>query len=501
MRSRAHFTGTIGVRHALMFVRIGSSTICAVALSAAIACSERPSAEAAPAESFSILAPRSRLASFDTIRLSGAVGTNMGAPLPSRKLSWTSSDSTIVALAPDGLLTARSPGTAIIEATYDGSTSYVAITVIEHSDTVTLSAGEDIAARVAAAPSATTFRLKAGKYLRQRIVPKDGMSFIGDSGAVLDGENRTDFAFVSDSVEFAHNVVIRGLVIERYDPPLQSGAIRADVPLGGWTIADCELRYNAAGAIRLGDRARILRNRIHHNAQIGILGRGDGILVEGNEISYNNPDAKYDMYWEAGGTKFARTRDLVVRDNFVHHNHGPGLWTDIDNIRTLYEKNRVEDNAESGIFHEISFSAVIRNNIVRRNGVLANPPGWVSGAGILVNSSSDVEISGNTVEDNHNGITAIEAHRGVGAFGPYALRNLIVHDNSVRMGAGVTGMATSGWRRFVDRATYAAMGNRFEANKYVLSGTAGFRLGRSFLTPDEWRSRGYDQAGSFGEKR
>ena len=71
------------------------------------------------------------------------------------------------------------------------------------------------------------------------------------------------------------------------------------------------------------------------------------------------------MYWEAGGTKFARTRDLVVRRNFVHHNRGPGLWTDIDNVRTLYEANRVEDNGEAGILHEISYAAVIRNNVVR----------------------------------------------------------------------------------------------------------------------------------------
>ena len=58
-----------------------------------------------------------------------------------------------------------------------------------------------------------------------------------------------------------------------------------------------------------------------------------------------------------------------MRDNHVHHNEGPGLWTDIDNIHTLYEGNLVEHNANVGIFHEISYDAVIRNNIVRDNGL------------------------------------------------------------------------------------------------------------------------------------
>ena len=57
-----------------------------------------------------------------------------------------------------------------------------------------------------------------------------------------------------------------------------------------------------------------------------------------------------------------------MRDSCVHHNAGPGLWTDFDNIHTLYEGNTVFLNGEDGIKHEISYDATIRNNVVAANG-------------------------------------------------------------------------------------------------------------------------------------
>jgi hypothetical protein len=206
------------------------------------------------------------------------------------------------------------------------------------------------------------------------------------------------------------------------------------------------------------------------------------------------------MYDEAGGTKFARTRDLVVRRTFVHHNHGPGLWTDIDNVRTLFERNRVEDNAEAGIFHEISYAAVIRENVARRNGTHAVPEDWITGSGILIGVSRDVEVVGNTVEDNRHGVTAFQrTDRGGGVYGPYVLANLHVHGNTVTMRRGVTGVATGGWQRLVDRATYERRGIRFWSNQYRLLGAGDewFRWRGGRRTVDEWRRFGQDSGSTF----
>ncbi|HUP18958.1 MAG TPA: right-handed parallel beta-helix repeat-containing protein [Gemmatimonadota bacterium] len=361
---------------------------------------------------------------------------------------------------------------------------------------VAVQPGESIQAAVNANPSGTTFVIKAGVHRRQRIEPKDNTTFVGESGAVLDGENSTDFAFLGT----ARGVTIRNLVIERYVPGVQMGAIKAgdhDASRNsdGWLVEDNEIRYNDGGGVRIGHRMVLRDNYIHHNEQIGVVGVGDDVLVEGNEISYNNFNRKHDYGWEAGGTKFVKTRNLVVRNNHVHNNWGPGLWTDIDNIDTLYEGNLVEDNADTGIFHEISYRATIRNNTVRRNGY-DRVGAWAYGAGILIAHSPDVEVHDNVVEDNQNGIMGVQQNRGSGAYGAHELRNLNVHDNTVvqkskQWAAGVA----------QDVGDSGVFGRNivFSANRYTLGSTSGrwFEWENGQRTTDQWKAYGHDTGGSF----
>ncbi len=76
----------------------------------------------------------------------------------------------------------------------------------------------------------------------------------------------------------------------------------------------------------------------------------------------------------AAVSKFAYSDTLTVSNNYSHDNDGPGMWTDISSIRTLYEKNIVMNNARAGIFHETSYDAVIRNNTeIFNNGSVGVP--------------------------------------------------------------------------------------------------------------------------------
>jgi hypothetical protein len=145
-----------------------------------------------------------------------------------------------------------------------------------------------------------------------------------------------------------------------------------------------------------------------------------------------------------------------------------------------------------GIFHEISYAAVIRGNIVRRNGFGFSS--WVWGAGILVAASSGVEIYENTVDDNANGIVAVQQRRGSGARGPYEVSNLWVHDNSVVMVRGVTGLAQD----VGDTSYFTSRNNRFDRNRYVLK-TPGrhFTWIDSDRSESEWTAYGQDVHGSF----
>ncbi|HEX6536610.1 MAG TPA: lectin [Gemmatimonadaceae bacterium] len=359
---------------------------------------------------------------------------------------------------------------------------------------VTLRPGADIQAAVNSHGGGTAFYLEAGTYARQSITPKSGDKFIGASGATLDGQHATTYAFQGS----ADNVTIQGLIIQNYNPPAQMGAVKAggnsaSDGTSGWVVEDNEIRYNATAGIRLGTQMKVLRNKVHHNGQEGIVGIGDNVLVEGNEIAFNNYQDAYNPGWEAGGTKFVHTNNLVVRNNYVHDNHGPGLWTDIDNYNTLYEGNRVENNTQMGIFHEISWKATIRNNTVSGNGFKMNS--WLWGAGILVAASKDVEIYGNTVKNNANGITAVQQNRGSGTYGTHLVQNLNVHDNSVTVSSG----GRSGIAQDIgNNAVFTSWNNHFHHNTYYIGGNSHpFEWMNQQIGKSQWQGYGQDTDGTF----
>ncbi len=338
--------------------------------------------------------------------------------------------------------------------------------------------GDSIQSAVNANPEGTTFLIKAGVHRRQEVVPKDGNVFVGEPGAVLTGEDVTEYAFRGTAVR----VTIRNLVVEHYNSPSADYPIKCS-SAGYWTVEGNEIRYNAHIGLGAGPRWVVRNNFIHHNGQMGIFAAGEDILIEGNEIAFNNTDG-HNSQWEAGGTKFVYTIRLTVRNNYVHDNAGPGLWTDINNIHTLYEGNRVIGNHGPGIFHEISYDAVIRNNLVEGNGY--GWTAWVNGAGILVANSPNVEVYGNTVRYNNDGIAGIQGARDQAdaRYGPWELKGLWVHDNMIMMEVGETGIV----RGTADPVWSPEWGNRYDYNTYTLSGTARYyRWNADARTATEWQ--------------
>ncbi len=273
-------------------------------------------------------------------------------------------------------------------------------------------------------PPADAVIIPAGVHSGYTVAALPGVTYWGEPGAVLDGNGDTRSTYTGS----ADGVTIDNVEIRNYTNPNQTGAIH--LTGNDLTVKRCDIHHNLGVGVKLdySDRSRILDCNIHHQHQLGISLRGVGGLVEGNEIAFNNWLKEVSWGWEAGGTKFWSTTDLTVRDNYSHDNHGPGLWTDFNHTGTLYEDNRVEDNAGPGIFHEISYSAVIRNNQIRRNG---EDGGWLWNAGIQVASSQDVEIYGNVLEGNWNGVSLSQQNRGSGNQGEWLTRNCTVHDNTV----------------------------------------------------------------------
>jgi hypothetical protein len=294
----------------------------------------------------------------------------------------------------------------------------------------------------------------------------------------------------------ASNVTIKSLTIEKYANVAQVGAIRGAG--SGWVIDGSVVQLNHGTGIEMGPGRQVTNNGVFANGQVGISGPGTNALVSGNEIAYNNA-AGYNPYWEAGGTKFTNSSNLTIRGNFVHHNDGPGLQTDINNIGVLIENNRVEDNTLSGIFHEISYQATIRYNSVSRNGTNHPDAYWVDGAGILISGSPDVEVYGNTLVDNWQGITALQGDRGSGAYGAYSLSNLYVHDNDVtQTGTSDAGSGRTGLEDMTGQLAFTSQNNRFANNHYHLGPNAQYFFWmHTNLDENGWRNYGQDLTGTF----
>ena len=284
------------------------------------------------------------------------------------------------------------------------------------------------------------------------------------------------------------NVVVQGLIIEKFANESGIGAINGRQ---GWRVEDCEVRLNHGAGVN----AHTIRNSyIHHNGQIGIVvyGLSDG-LYEGNEIAFNNY-AEFDS--EYGGTKFLKMTNLTIRENSVHDNDGPGLWTDYDNIDVVYEENTVENNMGPGIFHEISYDAIIRNNVIRNNNLEHFGQSLWWGANIHLNASQNVEIYGNLIEGGIHGIGLVDSgDRGTGSYGPFQTHNVYVHGNVIKMERDTTS-GTAG------QATISAeANNHFENNSYYLSDLNGkffrWESGNNLMTKEQWQALGHDGTGTF----
>ncbi len=328
------------------------------------------------------------------------------------------------------------------------------------SDLVDIWPDDDVNAMLASHPEGTAFLMHAGLYSNLTLMPRSSQSITGEPGTILDGGGVTEDG-VGRAV--ANDVTIRGLKITNYTGACVNWG--ADGWGQRWTIEDVDAGYCEVGmVVKKGGTYR--NNYIHHNSVYGMIGSGEwGLLIEGNEIAYNRTDATADI-GDSGGTKFHNTVDMVLRDNHVHDNYGHGLWLDGSNTAALIEDNLVVSNDLIGIFHELGYSPVIRDNAVEDNGSASSGSGG-DGAGILAFAVRDAEIYGNTVSGNRHGIAGKNDERGIDVKTglEWKLEDLYVHDNDITMDQGVTGI----WDYHADLPVLAGEANiRFEFNSYTL---------------------------------
>jgi parallel beta-helix repeat protein len=324
----------------------------------------------------------------------------------------------------------------------------------------------DVAQQVVDAhPAGTTYVIAGGTHVRNfSVEPKSGDTFCGAAGAVLDGGRSLRSAFSGG----ATGVTLDSITVQDYAPDRQGAAIQPDSHASGWVVRNVSAVHNSWAGLLVADGMHILGGHYTDNDQIGIGGNsatdivldgldGDPDTFDGPELARNHT-LRESCDFEAGGMKWDVGR-VTIRNAYVHDNDCKGLWADINAHDVLIEHNLVENNFAEGIFYEISQNGVIRNNEVHGNG--RRRAGWYWDGGITIASSSGVEVYGNRLSGNFNGITGTQTDRFDSTPPAHLLDGIHVHDNLICATGGgghATGVAAD------NGANLAARDITFTAN-------------------------------------
>lgn len=266
-----------------------------------------------------------------------------------------------------------------------------------------------------------THTLGDGQF--SQIAPGDASRFVGAPGAILDGQGLNKYAFARHSA----NITVEYLTIQNFVPSNSESVVNHSAG-NGWTIQYNTIRDNRGAGVNVGTDNVVRYNCLTRNGQYGFKsyeadGGPSNVTLDHNEISYNNTED-----WETqkpgcgctGGGKFWSVTGATVTNNYVHHNHGPGLWADTNDVGFLIEGNYIYENDGVGIFYEISYNALIQHNTLIRNGVEAGASntGFPTGAIYISEAGSDsrvdsayntvLDITGNYLKDNWGGVVLWE---------------------------------------------------------------------------------------------
>jgi hypothetical protein len=321
---------------------------------------------------------------------------------------------------------------------------------------------------------------------------KTNTVYVGDApdGHVVE-MSRTQTA-IDKSADNVSRVTVTGLTIEHFASRPQAGALQAGP---GWKVTANEVRWNHAVGIMVieGDQAEVTRNTVADNGQLGIgQYKSAGVRISANLVTRNNTDGFWIADWESGGIKSTRSSGEISGNDIVA-NRGIGMWSDIAEYDRRITGNRIRDNAADGIRYEISYAGVIDQNVVEHNGFGTGRGSggtlW-DGGGINVNTSSDVQVRGNLIQDNRNALSIQSRTRGDGPRGKYVLRNVLVEGNLVVM---TDPSSTLGVVENKKSPTQPGA-ITFRRNSYrVDGGQDRFSYHGKSLTWSQWQGSGFDK--------
>jgi len=298
----------------------------------------------------------------------------------------------------------------------------------------------------------------------------------------------------------APNVSVEKLTIRGFANLAQKGAVL----VGGrdWTVRNSVITANHGVGIMIvrAENARITGNTITANGQMGIgQYRSVGGRIDNNRIIANNTAEFWRADWESGGIKVTKSSSTIA-NNEVSDNLGVGIWIDEAGDGVSILSNDIQGNAACGVRYEISRNGRIIGNTIKENALALKRGAGTNvftGAGITVNTSSDVTIEDNSVSGNLNGIGVQARPRGDGPWGEYVLDKISVKGNQIDLRSPVT--ATTGYVESKTLLTPPSAGSvTFQGNHYHLTDpvSARFNLKDGIVDFRAWQAAGNDIDGT-----
>ena len=344
-----------------------------------------------------------------------------------------------------------------------------------------------IQSAITAEAAGRTFWFPAGTYpITGVITPKNGNTFVGAYGAILDASGWAQTNTVNDSAtrdlavfrglnNGVTGVTIRNLTI--IDGP--EYAINVYLTSAKWIVEFCEIsgfRYGVSFGKYMMVRNNIITNNIgppayvdHADAALrggGYSGNSAlGASMINNEISFNGREQKF-IY----GTTNEPSQNLTMIGNYVHDNYIDGLWIDGDGAGSVIENNIVRNNGRNGIAVEIATSVMVRNNILS---------GHEGGDAILISASRNTTVTGNVLEGDVLGIGLFLDFTRLSESYPFwtiELQDNVIENNEVHIsGPGTLKGGTLSFDGTGDQTPYLnnTRNNHFRNNRYFAPNTTG----------------------------
>ena len=372
----------------------------------------------------------------------------------------------------------------------------------------------------------TNYCFARGTYRNFSATLPSGDGWYGQGSAILDGGGSQLYSIVSNGT--TSNVVIDGFTIRNYHYGCNGSECVSPAAIElhsgtNVTISDNTIGPSQTGAIDWGAglnpgqyssgaySAGIDNSTITHNLITTVGYTGTKVVGGSNDtVSYNevtrtdqfNVDTEADV---AAIGKFAVDANTTVVGNYVHDNQDTAIWFDVYNTNTTIKDNTIT-NDRVGIFYELSCNAVIDNNKISNVGY-ADAESSAYGAAIRISASGSslaapcnsyggsalpgpksITVTGNTMTNDHEGITEIDGH---GSNIP--VNNIAVSGNTTTGDTTSTGGTGDAWLVHTDNPN--GQNNTF-ANDIYLANPSNtiFSPGQS-VPWSAWTSRGFDTGG------